>query len=53
MNPYRRTIGELLDFIESLATHTPDASVCDCHTCNVHGSICSLSNRMTEKGSGA
>lgn len=53
MNPYHHTVGELLDFIESIATHTPNASECDCHMCSVHNSICGLSNLMVERGSAA
>ena len=39
-DPEDYTVKELLDYIEKIATHTPDSSECDCHICNVHGSVC-------------
>jgi len=43
------TVDDLLDYIETnVATHTPDASECDCHVCGMHATICSLAAEMVQ-----
>jgi len=40
------TIGQLLDYMETNAFHTPDTSICDCGHCRTYATIIHLSNRM-------
>jgi len=44
----RQTIGTLLNYIEKIAWHPPDPAECDCHMCNVWGTVIHLSNSMSK-----
>lgn len=50
MNPENYRVGQLLDFMERIADHTPDPGECDCNSCGVWNSVCGLSNLMAEQG---